>query len=162
MTKSSYLKYILYFSLFFVIFFLDRVSKIYILNIASNEELNIYINDFLNIILIWNTGIGFGLLSFKDNTVYNSITFLILLINFVLIYIASKSDNLKRILFIIILGGSSGNLFDRFYYSAVPDFIDINYNGFHWFVFNVADIFITIGIICLIFIEILAYNKKSD
>ena len=162
MTKSSYLKYILYFSLFFVIFFLDRVSKIYILNIASNEELNIYINDFLNIILIWNTGIGFGLLSFKDNTVYNSITFLILIINFVLIYIASKSDNLKRILFIIILGGSSGNLFDRFYYSAVPDFIDINYNGFHWFVFNVADIFITIGIICLIFIEILAYNKKTD
>ena len=162
MTKSSYLKYILYFSLFFLIFFLDRVSKIYILNIANNEELNIYINDFLNIILIWNTGIGFGLLSFKDNTVYNSITFLILLINFVLIYIALKSDNLKRILFIIILGGSSGNLFDRFYYSAVPDFIDINYNGFHWFVFNVADIFITIGIICLIFIEILAYNKKSD
>ena len=162
MTKSIYLKYILYFSLFFLIFFLDRVSKIYILNIANNEELNIYINDFLNIILIWNTGIGFGLLSFKDNTVYNSITFLILLINFVLIYIALKSDNLKRILFIIILGGSSGNLFDRFYYSAVPDFIDINYNGFHWFVFNVADIFITIGIICLIFIEILAYNKKSD
>ena len=162
MTKSSYLKYILYFSLFFLIFFLDRVSKIYILNIANNEELNIYINDFLNIILIWNTGIGFGLLSFKDNTVYNSKTFLILLINFVLIYIALKSDNLKRILFIIILGGSSGNLFDRFYYSAVPDFIDINYNGFHWFVFNVADIFITIGIICLIFIEILAYNKKSD
>ena len=162
MTKSIYLKYILYFSLFFLIFFLDRVSKIYILNIASNEELNIYINDFLNIILIWNTGIGFGLLSFKDNTVYNSITFLILLINFVLIYIALKSDNLKRILFIIILGGSSGNLFDRFYYSAVPDFIDINYNGFHWFVFNVADIFITIGIICLIFIEILAYNKKSN
>ena len=162
MTKSIYLKYILYFSLFFLIFFLDRVSKIYILNIANNEELNIYINDFLNIILIWNTGIGFGLLSFKDNTVYNSITFLILLINFVLIYIASKSDNLKRILFIIILGGSSGNLFDRFYYSAVPDFIDINYNGFHWFVFNVADIFITIGIICLIFIEILAYNKKSN
>tara|TARA_B100000989_G_C19453872_1_gene433050 strand:- start:385 stop:885 length:501 start_codon:yes stop_codon:yes gene_type:complete len=162
MTKSIYLKYILYFSLFFLIFFLDRVSKIYILNIANNEELNIYINDFLNIILIWNTGIGFGLLSFKDNTVYNSITFLILLINFVLIYIALKSDNLKRILFIIILGGSSGNLFDRFYYSAVPDFIDINYNGFHWFVFNVADIFITIGIICLIFIEILAYNKKSN
>ncbi|RPG99213.1 MAG: signal peptidase II [Candidatus Pelagibacter sp. TMED118] len=154
----------IYFIFFFIFpyFFLDRVSKIYILNIANNEELNIYINDFLNIILIWNTGIGFGLLSFKDNTVYNSITFLILLINFVLIYIALKSDNLKRILFIIILGGSSGNLFDRFYYSAVPDFIDINYNGFHWFVFNVADIFITIGIICLIFIEILAYNKKSD
>ena len=145
MNKSIYSKYVFYFFLFFSIFTLDRISKIYILNIANNEELNIYINEFLNIILIWNTGIGFGLLSFSDNFLYNAITFIILLINFILIYLAVTSNSIKRILYIVILGGSFGNLFDRFYYSAVPDFIDINFNGYHWFVFNVADIFISIG-----------------
>ena len=161
MNKSIYSKYVFYFFLFFSIFTLDRISKIYILNIADNEELNIYINEFLNIILIWNTGIGFGLLSFSDNFLYNAITFIILLINFVLIYLAVASNSIKRILYIVILGGSFGNLFDRFYYSAVPDFIDINFNGYHWFVFNVADIFISVGITCLIFMEILDYKKLS-
>ena len=161
MNKSIYSKYVFYFFLFFSIFTLDRISKIYILNIANNEELNIYINEFLNIILIWNTGIGFGLLSFSDNFLYNAITFIILLINFILIYLAVASNSIKRILYIVILGGSFGNLFDRFYYSAVPDFIDINFNGYHWFVFNVADIFISIGITCLIFMEILDYKKLS-
>ena len=161
MNKSIYSKYVFYFFLFFSIFILDRISKIYILNIANNEELNIYINEFLNIILIWNTGIGFGLLSFSDNLLYNAITFIILLINFILIYLAVASNSIKRILYIVILGGSFGNLFDRFYYSAVPDFIDINFNGYHWFVFNVADIFISIGITCLIFMEILDYKKLS-
>ena len=161
MNISIYSIYVFYFFLFFSIFTLDRISKIYILNIANNEELNIYINEFLNIILIWNTGIGFGLLSFSDNFLYNAITFLILLINFILIYLAVASDSIKRILYIVILGGSFGNLFDRFYYSAVPDFIDINFNGYHWFVFNVADIFISIGITCLIFMEILDYKKLS-
>ena len=161
MNKSIYSKYVFYFFLFFSIFTLDRISKIYILNIANNEELNIYINEFLNIILIWNTGICFGILSFSDNFLYNAITFIILLINFVLIYLAVASNSIKRILYIVILGGSFGNLFDRFYYSAVPDFIDINFNGYHWFVFNVADIFISIGITCLIFMEILDYKKLS-
>ena len=161
MNKSIYSKYVFYFFLFFSIFTLDRISKIYILNIANNEELNIYINEFLNIILIWNTGIGFGLLSFNDNFLYNAITFIILLINFILIYLAVASNSINRILYIGILGGSFGNLFDRFYYSAVPDFIDINFNGYHWFVFNVADIFISIGITCLIFMEILDYKKLS-
>ena len=161
MNKSIYSKYVFYFFLFFSIFTLDRISKIYILNIANNEELNIYINEFLNIILIWNTGIGFGLLSSSDNFFYNAITFLILLINFILIYLAVASNGIKRILYIVILGGSFGNLFDRFYYSAVPDFIDINFNGYHWFVFNVADIFISVGITCLIFMEILDYKKLN-
>ncbi len=161
MNKSIYSKYVFYFFLFFSIFTLDRISKIYILNIANNEELNIYINEFLNIILIWNTGIGFGLLSLSDKFLYNAITFVILLINFILIYLAVASNSIKRILYVVILGGSFGNLFDRFYYSAVPDFIDINFNGYHWFVFNVADIFISIGITCLIFMEILDYKKLS-
>ena len=110
MNKSIYSKYFFYFFLFFSIFTLDRISKIYILNIANNEELNIYINEFLNIILIWNNGIGFGLLSFSDNFLYNAITFIILLINFILIYLAVASNSIKRILYIVILGGSFGNL----------------------------------------------------
>ncbi len=154
-------KIIIYFSILVTIFFLDRVSKLYILNIFEKENVvDIYVNNFLNIILIWNSGIGFGLLSFDSSVIYNFVTMLIVLINIVILYLALKSNNLKGYLFIIILGGSLGNLFDRIYYSAVPDFIDLNYNNFHWFVFNVADIFITTGIICLILVE-LFFNKDE-
>ena len=154
-------KIIIYFSILVTIFFLDRVSKLYILNIFEKENVvDIYVNNFLNIILIWNTGIGFGLLSFDSSVIYNFVTILIVLINIVILYLALKSNNLKGYLFIIILGGSLGNLFDRIYYSAVPDFIDLNYNNFHWFVFNVADIFITVGIMCLILVE-LFFNKHE-
>ena len=103
---------------------------------------------------------GFGLLSFGESSIYNFVTILIVIINIVILYLALKSNNLKGYLFIIILGGSLGNLFDRIYYSAVPDFIDLNYNNFHWFVFNVADIFITTGITCLILVE-LFFNKHE-
>ena len=145
-----------------LIFFIDRTSKIYILNLADNEQfLNIYINKFLNIYLIWNTGIGFGLLSFNDDLIYNITTIIIIIINLIIIYFTFASDNIKSIFFTFILGGSLGNLFDRLYYSAVPDFIDINYGGYHLFIFNIADIFITLGIICLIIIELIHY-KKSD
>ena len=154
-------KIIIYFSILVTIFFLDRVSKLYILNIFEKENVvDIYVNNFLNIILIWNSGIGFGLLSFDSSVIYNFVTMLIVLINIVILYLALKSNNLKGYLFIIILGGSLGNLFDRIYYSAVPDFIDLNYNNFHWFVFNVADIFITTGILCLILVE-LFFNKDE-
>ena len=142
-------------------FLLDRFSKIYILNLAENtENLNLSITSFINIILVWNTGIGFGLFQIDDNTLYNVITALILLINFVIIYILINSEKFQRILFSLILGGSLGNLYDRIYYSAVPDYIDLNYNGYHWFVFNVADIFISIGILMLILTEFLKKNEK--
>jgi len=114
----------------------------------------------LNIILVWNSGIGFGLLQFDERIAYNIITILIVIINFVIIYLLINSDSLRKILFSMILGGSFGNLYDRIYYSAVPDFIDLNYNGYHWFVFNVADIFISIGIFALIFFEI--FGKKNE
>ena len=150
-----------YFLISLSIFALDRISKIYVLNIAEKfGQVEIYINKFLNIILVWNSGIGFGLLSFEKEFLYNLITLIIILVNFVILYLGIKSNNFKGFLFFIILGGSLGNLFDRLYYSAVPDFIDINYNGFHWFIFNVADIFISVGIICLIFAE-LFFNKKE-
>ena len=142
-------------------FFLDRISKIYILNLAeSSGAVNIPLTSFLNFILVWNTGIAFGLFSFDGNTMYNLITILIVIVNLIIIYLMLTSDDIRGYLFSMILGGSLGNLFDRFYYSAVPDFIDLNYNGFHWFVFNVADIFITVGIVCLIFAE-LFLNKLN-
>ena len=146
----------------FSIFFLDRVSKIYILSIAESDGLvEITVNSFLNIILVWNSGIGFGLLSFDQQSIYNLITIFIGMINLLILFIIIKLDDIRIYYFLIIFGGSLGNLFDRIYYSAVPDFIDISYKGYHWFIFNVADIFITLGIICLIFFEILNYKKNE-
>ena len=143
------------------IFIIDRFSKIYILNKADTQNnVDIYVNPFLNFIVVWNTGVSFGLLSFEKSIIYNFITLLIVLINLLIIYLILKSSTLKSYFFLIILGGSLGNLFDRLYYSAVPDFIDLNYQGYHWFIFNVADIFITIGIVCLI-IDELFFNKKN-
>ena len=154
-------QFILNFLIIFFIFFLDRISKIYILNIAENQGIvDITLNPFLNIILVWNSGIGFGLLQFDERFAYNLITILILIINFVIIYLLLNAEKFHKILFAMILGGSFGNFYDRIYYSAVPDFIDLNYNGYHWFVFNVADIFISIGIFALIFHEV--FRKKNE
>jgi len=161
MKKLSLKKLLIYFLIVNFIFFLDRITKIYILNLAEmNGTIDIFVNNFLNIILVWNSGIGFGLLSFEKDFIYNLITSLIIFINIIIVYLAINSNNSKSYFFVMILGGSLGNLFDRIYYSAVPDFIDLNYNNFHWFVFNVADIFITIGILCLIFVE-LFFNKRE-
>ena len=152
-------KIIIYFLITLFIFTLDRISKIYVINFAETYgKVDIYLNQFINIILVWNTGIGFGLLSFEKQFIYNLITLIIVLINFVILYLGVKSSNFKGLIFFVILGGSLGNLFDRLYYSAVPDFIDLNYNDFHWFIFNVADVFITLGVVCLIFVEII-FNK---
>ena len=148
-------KIIIYFLITLLIFTLDRISKIYVINIAETYgKVDIYLNQFLNIILVWNTGIGFGLLSFEKQSIYNLITLIIVLVNFVILYLGVKASNFKGLIFFVILGGSLGNLFDRLYYSAVPDFIDLNYNDFHWFIFNIADIFITLGVVCLIFVEL--------
>ena len=163
MKKLDIKKSIYYLIVLIAIFSLDRISKLYVLNILSEKgQVDIYINEFINIFLIWNTGIGFGLLSFDDKTIYFIISVIIILINLILIYLVFNSDRLRSYSYLIILGGSFGNLFDRFYYSAVPDFIDLNYKGFHWFVFNVADIFISFGIICLIFMEIFKYKQPAN
>ena len=148
-------------SLIFVvaIFLVDRLTKIYILNLSEGgTEVDFYIFSFLNIYLVWNSGIGFGLFSVEPNLFYNFITFLIIVINFILIYLLIKSSTKKSFLFALILGGSLGNMYDRLYYFAVPDFIDFHLGDFHWFIFNVADIFITIGIIGLIIFELLGSN----
>ena len=131
-----------------VIFFLDRYSKFEILRNFSDNSF--YVNDFLNLYLIWNTGIGFGLLSFDTNLIYNLITTLIGLVIITLIMIGIKSETSEKIIFSIIVGGALGNFYDRIVFNAVPDFIDLHYGNFHWFTFNVADIFITIGVIAFL------------
>jgi len=155
MLKFNSKKILFYSTIVILIFILDRISKLYILNIVeTNNFVNIYINSFLNLYLTWNKGIGFGLFSLEENTIYNFITFFILIINFVILLMIFRAKDYKVYLLLIILGGALGNLFDRIYYSAVPDFIDLHINDFHWFIFNVADIFISIGIFCLIMVEI--------
>jgi signal peptidase II len=145
-----------------IIFAFDRFSKLYILNLAESKKyVDIYFNSFLNFHLIWNTGVGFGLFSSGAKFFYNLITILIVIINIVILIMIIKTNNYKQLFLLMILGGSLGNLFDRLYYQAVPDFIDIHYGNFHWFVFNVADIFITIGVACLIIVEFIFYNKKK-
>ena len=154
-------KYLIYIFVILLIFLLDRLTKLYVINLAESlSYVNITLTSFLNIILVWNSGIGFGLFQFDKQMAYNIVTTLILVINFIIVYMFFVSDNINKIFISMILGGSFGNLYDRFYFSAVPDFIDLNYNGYHWFVFNVADIFITIGIFTLIFIEI--FKKKNE
>mgnify|MGYP001498662353 FL=1 len=163
MIKNNYKKYITYLLLFTIIFALDRITKIYILHLAEiNNTLDIYITSFLNLYLIWNKGIAFGLLSFDKNIVYNFITFFIAFVTLIILIIALKSSDFKGYLFMIIFSGSIGNLFDRLYFSAVPDFIDFHINDFHWFIFNVADIFISLGVICLIFVEIFINKEVND
>jgi signal peptidase II len=140
------------------IFILDRVSKEKIINSQLNSS-STFINEYLNFDLVWNTGISFGLFSQNANIYYHAISFIIFLVIVFLSYLISRAVFLDKILFSLILGGALGNFFDRIYYYAVPDFIDIHVNDFHWFTFNIADIFITIGVIFLI-IEDLILNKK--
>jgi len=149
--------------LIIVLFSLDRASKIQIINNFSER---VYlINDFINFDLTWNTGIGFGLLSFDSSLIYNSITVFIGLVILFLIYLAINSANAEKLIFSTIIGGAIGNFYDRLIYNAVPDFIDLHYNGFHWFTFNVADIFITLAIILYImknyFVKMKDKNEKN-
>ena len=145
MIKKENLYYLL---IIITIFFLDRYSKIKIVN--SFNDSSFYINQFLNFELTWNTGIGFGLLSSSNYIYYNSISVLITLVIFFLIYLSLKAGKYEKIIFSLIIGGAFGNLYDRLTFKAVPDFIDLHYDHFHWFTFNVADIFITLGIIAYI------------
>ena len=161
MLKINFKKFFLYSTIVIFIFILDRISKLYILNsVEINNEVNIYIFSFLKLYLIWNKGIAFGLFSFEQNSFYNFITILIIVINLIILIMIIKSNDIKSYFLMFILGGSSGNLFDRLYYSAVPDFIDFHINDFHWFIFNVADVFISVGVICLVIVEFF-FNKTS-
>ena len=160
MSKINYKKISIYLFLIIVIFLLDRISKIYILNLAEiNNLVDIYLTSFLNIYLIWNNGIAFGLLPLDKTLLYNAVTLLITFINILILIMIVNYNDYRSFFLIMILGGSLGNLFDRVYFKAVPDFIDIHHGDFHWFIFNIADIFITIGVLCLILSELLI-NKE--
>ena len=145
----------------FTVFLLDRISKYIILKLSQPlGELNISVTSFLNFHLIWNNGIAFGLFSFEQDFYYNLITLLIITITSIIIWLSHKAEGLEKISYLMITGGSLGNIFDRIFYSSVLDFIDISINNFHWFIFNVADIFITTGVILLIILEF--FKKKKS
>ena len=145
-----------------ILFCVDRFSKIYIIELAEKTNISeIYLTSFLNSYLVWNTGIAFGLFSLSNELTYNLFTALIAVINLIIIYLAVVTKDFRRYFFLLILGGSFGNFFDRLFYGSVPDFIDFHIGNFHWFIFNIADIFITTGVICLILAELL-YKKETN
>ena len=158
--NKMFKKHLVDFSIIIFIFLTDRVSKLLIISFPETyEQYGISVTSFLNLNLIWNEGIAFGLFSFDEKLYYNLLTIFISLITIVIIWLMLRSEGFERFSYTMIIGGSFGNIFDRVFYSAVPDFIDLHINNFHWFIFNVADIFITIGIIFLISFEIL--GKKN-
>ena len=155
-SKTFYLNFIIILS----IFILDRLTKFYVIYLDKiNSSPELFSSKFLNIYLIWNEGIAFGLFSFNENNLYNFLTLFILIIIFIILYMISKSSGFRKYSLLMILGGALGNVFDRIIYKAVPDFIDFHVGNFHWFVFNVSDIFITLGVIFLIYEEILVKDK---
>ena len=147
----------------FLIFILDRFSKIYVIYLSEkNNYSQIFSSKFLDIHLIWNEGIAFGLLSFSETYFYNLISTIIAIIIFILFLMIIRSKGLKKLLLIFVLGGAIGNFYDRLFYKAVPDFIDFHINDFHWFIFNIADIFISIGVFFVLLYEIIDNNSENN
>tara|TARA_B100000886_G_scaffold247285_1_gene174078 strand:- start:139 stop:636 length:498 start_codon:yes stop_codon:yes gene_type:complete len=158
-SKSFYLNLLIILS----IFLLDRLTKLYVIyldKISSGSE--IFASKFLNVYLIWNEGIAFGLFSFDRKNLYNYLTVMILIIVFVILFMLIKSQGIKKYALLMIFGGAIGNLCDRIYYKAVPDFIDLHINNFHWFIFNIADIFITIGVFLMILSEFIVKDRNEN
>ena len=147
------------------IFSIDRATKLYVILLyEKNLNAEIFLSKYLNLFLTWNQGIAFGMLSFSEGNLYKYITILILIIILIIYFLLIKSDGFKRYSLLMILGGALGNFFDRVYYNAVPDFIDFHIENFHWFTFNVADIFISLGVFFMIFLEFTdnSINKKNE
>ena len=163
MNKINLKNFYLNLVIILIVFIFDRATKLYILKLVEVENsVDLYITSYLNLFLIWNKGIAFGLFSIDESIIYNSITILIGLIIVTILYMMLKNNNIQRYFFALIAGGALGNLYDRVVYTAVPDFIDLHFYGFHWFVFNIADIFITIGVFCLILVELFINNKNIN
>ena len=142
------------------IFSIDRITKSLMINYSNlHDGKNYFLTPFINLELLWNDGIAFGLLSFQRGIYYNSMSLIIIIITIIIFFVMIRSSGIQKYCFMMILGGSLGNLFDRLFYASVPDFIDIHFNNFHWFIFNVADIFITLGVLILIYSE---FNKKGN
>ena len=162
---SDYLKKISFSNFFLIlaIFLLDRISKIYVID-QSKKSLsnNLFLSDYLNISLMWNEGIAFGLFAFDESFFYNFITILIIMVIIIVFFMILKNKGYKKYSLILILGGALGNLYDRIFFGAVPDFIDFHIGDFHWFVFNVADIFISIGVIIMILSEFMVTKTSNE
>ena len=159
LSKNFYIS----FSIVTLIYFLDRLSKIYIIQLDKNNlGSDIFNSAYLNIVLIWNEGIAFGLLSFNESYLYNIISLVIAIIIIVLVIMSLKNKCFKRYSLLMIVGGALGNLHDRIFFNAVPDFIDFHIGNFHWFIFNVSDIFITLGVLLMITLELIGYKKEVD
>ena len=157
LSKNFYIS----FSIVALIYILDRLSKIYVIQLDKNNlGSDIFNSTYLNIVLIWNKGIAFGLLSFNESYLYNIISLIIAIIIIVLVIMSLKSQGFKRYSLLMIVGGALGNLHDRFFFNAVPDFIDFHIGNFHWFIFNVSDIFITLGVISMIVLEL--FDNKNE
>ena len=157
LSKNFYIS----FSIVALIYFLDRLTKIYVIQLDKNNlGSDIFNSAYLNIILIWNKGIAFGLFSFDESHLYNILSLIISIIVVILVIMSLKSHGFKRYSLLMIVGGALGNLHDRIFFNAVPDFIDFHVGNFHWFIFNVSDIFITLGVISMIILE-LADNKTQ-
>ena len=156
-------KFYISFSIVALIYFLDRLSKIYVIQLDKNNlGSDIFNSTYLNIVLIWNKGIAFGLLSFNETYLYNILSIIISIIIIILVLMSINSKGFKRYSFLMIVGGALGNLHDRIIFNAVPDFIDFHVGNFHWFIFNVADIFISLGVFFMILIELIDNNKKNE
>ena len=158
LSKNFYIS----FSIVALIYFLDRLSKIYVIQLDKNNlGSDIFNSAYLNIVLIWNKGIAFGLLSFNESYLYNIISLIIAIIIIVLVIMSLKNQGFKRYSLLMIVGGALGNLHDRIFFNAVPDFIDFHIGSFHWFIFNVSDIFITIGVFSMIILELFDDKNKK-
>ena len=145
------------------IFILDRISKIYVINLSNRSfDIELFTSKFLNITLVWNEGIAFGLFSASHEYWYNFLTIVISFVAFIILIMSIRQDGVQKYFLLIVFGGALGNLYDRIFFKAVPDFIDLHVENFHWFVFNIADIFITFGVIMLILWEILPLNKDYE
>jgi signal peptidase II len=157
LSKNFYIS----FSIVALIFFLDRLTKIYVIQLDKNNfGLDIFNSAYLNIVLIWNKGIAFGLFSFNEAYLYNILSLIISIIVVILAIMSLKSNGFKRYSLLMIVGGALGNLHDRIFFNAVPDFIDFHVGNFHWFIFNVSDIFITLGVIGMIALELV--DNKTE
>jgi len=159
--KNLSKNYFISFLIILTIFLIDRFSKLFVIKLDSqNYSSEIFLTKFLNIHLIWNEGVAFGLFSFEDGKIYNIITLLILLVILVIFFMIIKSSGVKKYSLLMIAGGALGNFYDRVLNKAVPDFIDFHIGNFHWFIFNIADIFITIGVIFMILMEFTEVKKR--
>lgn len=151
------------FLIVFIIFFLDRIIKRYVINHnEKNYGSELFNSKFLDIRLIWNEGIAFGLFSFNEDFFYNILTFIIGMVIIIILIMIKKSEGLKKYSLLMIIGGALGNFYDRIFFKAVPDFIDFHVGNFHWFIFNVSDIFITVGVVLMIVLEVISNKKENN